>query len=89
MNRPLPDISLTELAPTNRALEWVGMQGIDLPITLAEPGYRRELHARVDAQVDLPAPDVKGIYMSRIYRLLEGLMSTLVYGAHDVRRLSC
>lgn len=49
------------------------MQGIDLPVILAEPGYRREVHARGDVQVDLPAAHVKGIHMSRLYRLLDGL----------------
>lgn len=49
------------------------MQGIDLPVVLAEPGYRRGLHARADAQVDLPARHVKGIHMSRLYRALDHL----------------
>jgi GTP cyclohydrolase I len=49
------------------------MQDIDLPITLTEPGYRRSLHACADAQVDLPAAHIKGIHMSRLYRLLDGL----------------
>lgn len=71
MNASLPDVSLTDIAPQLSPLAWVGMQGIDLPVTVAEPGYRRELHARADAQVDLPAPHVKGIHMSRLYRLLD------------------
>jgi GTP cyclohydrolase I len=49
------------------------MQGIDLPIPVREPGCHRELHARVDAQVDLPRPEAKGIHMSRLYRLLDTL----------------
>ncbi|OZI30968.1 GTP cyclohydrolase I FolE2 [Bordetella genomosp. 10] len=73
MDTVLPDVSTTELSPSLSALEWVGMQGIDLPVTVAEPGYRRALHARADVQVDLPAPHVKGIHMSRLYRLLDGL----------------
>jgi len=73
MNDALPDVSLTDTAPRLSPLEWVGMQGIDLPVTLAEPGCRRELHARADVAVDLPAPQVKGIHMSRLYRLLDGL----------------
>ncbi len=72
MNAPLPDISLTDAAPGGRPLEWVGMQGIDLPVAVAEPGCRRDVHARADVQVDLPAPHVKGIHMSRLYRLLDG-----------------
>lgn len=73
MNAALPDVSLTDIAPRLSPLAWVGMQGIDLPITVAELGYRRELHARADVQVDLPAPHVKGIHMSRLYRLLDAL----------------
>lgn len=73
MNAALPDVSLTDIAPSLSPLAWVGMQSIDLPITVAEPGCRRELHARADVQVDLPAPHVKGIHMSRLYRLLDML----------------
>jgi len=56
-----------------RRFVWVGMQGIDLPITVAESDYQRDLHARVDVQVILPAPQVKGIHMSRLYLLLDSL----------------
>lgn len=73
MNAVLPDISLTDAAPVLSPLEWVGMRGIDLPVLLDEAGYRRSLHARADVQVDLPAPQVKGIHMSRLYRLLDAL----------------
>ncbi len=73
MTAALPDVSLTDLAPVLSPLQWVGMQGIDLPILVAEAGYRRELHARADVQVDLPAPHVKGIHMSRLHQLLDSL----------------
>ncbi len=73
MNAALPDVSLTEIAPSLSPLAWVGMQGIDLPVTVAESDYRRELHAKTDVFVDLPAPHVKGIHMSRLYRLLDAL----------------
>lgn len=73
MTAALPDISLTGHSPDFIPLDGVGMQGIDLPVTFTEPGYRRELHARVDAEVDLPARHIKGIHMSRLYRLLDGL----------------
>lgn len=72
MHVPLADVSITDTPPGLLSLDWVGMQGIDLPIEIAEPGYRRQLHARVDAQVNLPAAHVKGIHMSRLYRLLDG-----------------
>lgn len=61
------------------------MQGIDLPIMLAEPGYRRTLHARADAQVDLPARHVKGIHMSRLYRELDHLADPHNLTPHALR----
>lgn len=73
MNAELPDISLSDAAPAHSPLAWVGMQGIDLPVTVREPDYNRDLHARVDTQVDLPRPETKGIHMSRLYRLLDML----------------
>lgn len=73
MNAALPDVSITDVSSNLSPLAWVGMQGIDLPVTVAEPGYCRDLHARADVQVDLPAPHVKGIHMSRLYRLLDTL----------------
>lgn len=73
MTAVLPDVSLTERSQSLSPLDWVGMQGIDFPILIEEGDYRRELHARVDAQVDLPTPHTKGIHMSRLYRLLDGL----------------
>lgn len=69
MNAALPDISLTEHTPDQTYLDWVGMQGIDLPVTICEPDYRRELQAKADVQIDLAAGH-KGIHMSRLYRLL-------------------
>lgn len=73
MNTALPDVSLTAAAIDSSPLSWVGMQGIALPVTVAEPCYRRELSAMADVQVDLPDPSVKGIHMSRLYRLLDTL----------------
>jgi len=71
MNVILPDVSLTETAPELRPLQWVGMQGIDLPVCVEEPGFLSEVHARADLHVDLPLAHVKGIHMSRLYRLLD------------------
>jgi len=87
MNATLPDVSLADSAPNLSPLAWVGMQGIDLPITVVEPDYHRELHARVDVQVDLPTPHVKGIHMSRLYRLLNTLSQGEAIAAISMRHL--
>ena len=73
MNAVLPDVSRTEVSSRLLPLDWVGMQGIDLPVVLDESGERQTVHARADVHVDLPQPQVKGIHMSRLYRLLESL----------------
>jgi len=87
MPKLLPDVSLTDAAPELSPLAWVGMQGIDLPITVAEPGYLRDLHAKADVQVDLPAPQVKGIHMSRLYRLLDSLSQGEALSTRGLRDL--
>ena len=79
----LPDVSLTDTAATPGALQWVGMQGIDLPLSLAPDQV--QVHARADVQVDLPDPAIKGIHMSRLYRLLERLAPPAVLTPARIR----
>jgi GTP cyclohydrolase I len=71
MNNPLPDVASSELSQALLPLDWVGMQGIDIPLTLDEPGAAAPVHARADLHVDLPVPQIKGIHMSRLYTLLD------------------
>ena len=66
----LPDVA-TDAVALARPLDWVGMQGIDIPLILDEPGVDVPVHARADLQVDLPMPQIKGIHMSRLYTLLD------------------
>ncbi|MGY4494091.1 GTP cyclohydrolase FolE2 [Pseudomonas sp. TE3610] len=70
---PLPDVALTDTPPAPGPLNWVGMQHIDLPIVLGEPGCPASTASQIDIQVDLPDPAIKGIHMSRLYRLLDTL----------------
>jgi len=71
MNPLLPDVARTEPSSTPIPLDWVGMQHIDLPLLLSDSV--NAVHARADVQVDLPDPTIKGIHMSRLYRLLDQL----------------
>ncbi|MBC3466864.1 GTP cyclohydrolase FolE2 [Pseudomonas sp. RW10S2] len=84
MHATLPDISVTDIAPGQIALDWVGMQGIDLPLSVDDDGRCWDVHARVDAHVDLPLAHVKGIHMSRLYGLVGQLSDE---GALTTRRL--
>ena len=66
----MPDVALHEPPAIRSGLDWVGMQGIDLPL-LPDAESTFTVAARVDAEVDLPDPAIKGIHMSRLYRLLD------------------
>ncbi|MDP2746450.1 GTP cyclohydrolase FolE2 [Pseudomonas sp.] len=64
----LPDIA-TQIPAHAQALDWVGMQGIALPINLA--GQRA--HAHADVGVSLDDGNARGIHMSRLYLALHAL----------------
>ncbi|WP_126942588.1 GTP cyclohydrolase FolE2 [Xanthomonas sp. BRIP62409] len=71
MSTTLPDVAVTEPSTASAPLRWVGMQDIAVPVRLddVEPGG--SVAARAGVQVDLPRPELKGIHMSRLYRLLD------------------
>lgn len=87
VNSRLPDVSVTEQAAQSGKLDWVGMQGIDLPILLDEAGCIRMVHASADVQVNLPAPEVKGIHMSRLYQRLGDLGEDEALSPHRLHKL--
>lgn len=51
-------------------LDWVGMEGIDLPILV----LGRPVNAKADAGVSLDDPTARGIHMSRLYLALNHLV---------------
>ena len=67
-NRPLPDVAF-ESAALARSLDWVGMEGIALPVRLSDRGLQAA--ARVDVGVNLRDPERRGIHMSRLYLQLQ------------------
>lgn len=64
----LSDVAVQQVSD-GLALDWVGMEGIALPVELA--GQRIEV--KVNAGVSLDARDARGIHMSRLYLALEDL----------------
>jgi rRNA maturation RNase YbeY len=71
MQSPLPDVASSEPSTIAAPLQWVGMDGIALPIRLCDAVASDALPAQAALHVDLPAVQVKGIHMSRLYRLLD------------------
>ena len=68
---PLPDVASSEPSTIVAPLHWVGMDGIALPVRLCDTADTEPLPAQAALHVDLPAAQVKGIHMSRLYRLLD------------------
>ncbi len=70
---PLPDVAADEPSQIAAPLNWVGMDGIALPISLdmGEGAPAAPVPAQAALAVDLPSAQVKGIHMSRLYRLLD------------------
>ncbi|MGG2036012.1 GTP cyclohydrolase FolE2 [Pseudomonas paraeruginosa] len=64
----LPDIA-RQTTLSNLPLDWVGMQGIVLPVQVAG----QTVAAEADAGVSLDDPQARGIHMSRLYLALAGL----------------
>lgn len=82
--QPMPDVA-GDAAAAARALDWVGMRNIALPLRLRdEDGALMQVPASVDVLVDLRDPDARGIHMSRLYRQLQ---DTLVEEALTPARL--
>ncbi|MGH8125725.1 MAG: GTP cyclohydrolase, FolE2/MptA family, partial [Rhodanobacteraceae bacterium] len=71
-NARLPDVATGEHSQADGALDWVGMEGIDLPVRCADAqGGTIVVPARVLVQVNLTDPVARGIHMSRLYLALE------------------
>ena len=83
----LPDVAF-DAAAQARALDWVGMDGMALPIRVAGDGDAALLvPARVDVAVNLGSPDTRGIHMSRLYLQLQQGLAHETLGAPALRRL--
>lgn len=82
----LPDVARYDASPAPLPLDWVGMQGIDVPLILAG-GSANALHARADIAVNLPSPHAKGIHMSRLYRLLDAFAEQETANAASLAQL--
>lgn len=76
MASTMPDVANHGSPHREGTLDWVGMSHIELPLRVAlEAGVERQVSARVEALVDLPDPQAKGIHMSRLYLQLDRLAS--------------
>ena len=83
----LPDVAFDAVALA-RPLDWVGMDGMALPIRLSvEAGQPMLVPATVDVAVNLHDPSARGIHMSRLYLQLQEGLANEALGAPSLRRL--
>lgn len=83
----LPDVA-DDAAFAARALDWVGMERIALPLRLADgQGGVIQVPARADVSVNLGKPDVRGIHMSRLYLRVQDAFAGETMTAAGLRRM--
>lgn len=70
----LPDTMKESNQGYSSALQWVGMEGIAMPMLIpADADKTAQVTASCDVFVSLDNPDAKGIHMSRLYELINQL----------------
>ncbi|MGE7139047.1 GTP cyclohydrolase FolE2 [Luteibacter sp. NPDC031894] len=86
--RLLPDVASQEHALAIGTLDWVGMDGMEMPVAFdAGDGDVRSTGARVGAFVNLVKPEVRGIHMSRLYLLVSEALSAGPLTSGGIRAL--
>jgi GTP cyclohydrolase IB len=83
----MPDVA-SDSAADSRALDWVGMRNIALPLRIrGADDTTLQVPAAVDVLVDLREPDVRGIHMSRLYLQLQDMLVEEVLTPARLRRV--
>jgi GTP cyclohydrolase IB len=83
----MPDVA-DDSAAESRALDWVGMRNIALPLRIrGTDGTMLQVPASVDVLVDLREPDTRGIHMSRLYLQLQDMLVEEVLTPARLRRV--
>ena len=88
--RLMPDVATQTRAHPKAALDWVGMDGIEVPLYFdAGDGQMQRVNARVGVFVNLTRADQRGIHMSRLYLLVDehlGMQSLKLAELHALLR---
>ena len=72
--KPLPDIASELKAEISSPLQWVGMEGIAVPILMRlSTSKQQTIPAKANVFVSLEKVDAKGIHMSRLHKAINSL----------------
>lgn len=73
----LPDVTSYHHSDNPLLLQWVGMEGIAVPFSMAIlAGEYLQIAAKADLFVSLDSSTAKGIHMSRLYLLLNSMVDS-------------
>jgi GTP cyclohydrolase I len=85
---PLPDVGVHVAAGPAGQLDWVGMEGMALPVYFdGGDGELLRAAANIDAFVNLVRPQQRGIHMSRLYLLADAQLGGRTVDAASLERL--
>jgi GTP cyclohydrolase IB len=86
--RLMPDVASQAQPHLAGALDWVGMDGIEVPVRFdIGDGDVQRASAQVGAFVNLLRPDRRGIHMSRLYLLVDEFLSSKTLDAAMLQSL--
>lgn len=86
--QPLVDVAESVVPALESEVEWVGMEGMELPVRWQLDGEVLTVPSLVDGFVSLNDKKSKGIHMSRIYRLLMDTLTVApLTSGSDLREL--
>lgn len=86
--RAMPDVAGEAQPGLGGALDWVGMDAVEMPVLLAgADAHLGRVSARVSAFVSLDRNDTRGIHMSRLYLHLDRHLSAEPLTPASLRRL--
>lgn len=74
--RRMPDIAAEGVPAAAALLDWVGMGEIEAPVRIEDGQGTVQGPARIAAFVNLRRPEARGIHMSRLYLLVDRLLSS-------------
>ncbi len=86
-SRDMPDIAADARPSHQGALDWVGMEQIEVPVLVPTDGVAIRVPANVAAFVNLEQVDVRGIHMSRLYLHVDRVLSNETLRPSTVRQL--
>ena len=83
IHKELPDIAIESTSSIQKDIDYVGMTGINLPITYKDNEKTLSAIASCNIFLNLKDPSIKGIHMSRLYLTLNTFCKSLIFNSSN------